>query len=63
MQVVMNKYFLLNPKNILTHIRLVVFVKNAKNRTFNSENTSPSYSNNQIMVSGSLKLTFNLLII
>jgi len=30
MQVVINKYFLLNPEKKLTKIRLVVFEKNAK---------------------------------
>jgi len=38
MQVVMNKCFLLNPEKNLTQICLVVFEKNAKKRTFNSEN-------------------------
>jgi len=38
MQVVLNKYFLLNPeKKKLAQIRLVVFEKNAKNAQFNFE--------------------------
>jgi len=38
MQVVMNKYFLLNCEKKLAQIRLVIFEKKAKNALFNSEN-------------------------
>jgi len=38
MQVVMNKYFLLNPEKILAQIRLVVFEINAKNAPLISKN-------------------------
>jgi len=37
-QVVMNKYFLLNPEKNLAQICLFVFKKNTKNAHFNSEN-------------------------
>jgi len=54
MLVVMNKCFLLNPeKKNLVQICLVVFEKNAKN--------TPLFRLSGTMVSGSLKLTFNLL--
>jgi len=42
MQVVLNKYFVLNPEKKLVQIRLVVFEKNAKTTHFNSKKmTSP----------------------
>jgi len=53
MQFVINKCFLLNPLKKLAQIHLVVFEKNAH---YNSE----KFEKNNI-VSGSLKLTFNLL--
>jgi len=43
MQVVMNKYFLLDAEKKFAQIRIVVFEKNAKTAHFNSEKmTSPS---------------------
>jgi len=69
MQVVINKCFLPNPEKNSAQIRLVVFEKNAnnsKNDVTDPKATRLGYSNNQLkdsfkLVSGSLKLIFNLL--
>jgi len=67
MQVVINKYFLLNLEKNLAQIRLVVFEKNEKNAPLNPKNdvTEPKawrlgYSNNQLKAVNRLKHSYRL---
>jgi len=70
MQVVMNKYFLLNPEKNLVHIRLVVFEKAKKRTLYFRKMMSPSrrldcrlqisFRLLETMVFRSLKLFFQL---